>query len=398
MISDVALSAGDTLVFDSNTPGGYSLGQHSDDTITRNKIQHPLGWDFVVFQQQSQILALLDEGMEGTINWYGNILNGFGNLDSLTLNNPCFRPMIFMTWGRENGDAENCPTNPPSCTYASMDSMIYLKSFEWADAYMGYEKPMISPVGRVWREIRNQFPSIDLYQADGSHPSLEGSYAAACTFYACIFRKSPLNITNNLSVNAATASTIRNVVNSIVYENLPQWYITLFDVNCDDFGYYFFNPNDSATVTFNSTGFTWNGLFASRYWDFDDGNVSTLPDPEHTFTEPGIYDVKLIVSDCYNADSVVKTIAIGQFTGIDQIVEEGLSIGVYPNPANDKITITTKNKSVGNITIYNSMGGVVFRGFPHQQSKQIDIAHLTDGVYFIVPPESDKTMKLIIRH
>jgi hypothetical protein len=398
MISDIALSAGDTLIFDSNTPGGYSLGQHSDDTITRNKIQNPLGWDFVVFQQQSQILALIDEGMEGTINWYGNIMAGFGNLDSLTLNNPCYHSMIFMTWGRENGDSQNCPNNPPSCTYASMDSMIYLKTFEWANAYLGYEKPMISPVGRVWREIRNQYPAINLYQTDGSHPSMEGSYAAACTFYSSIFRKNPLSITNNLSINAATASIIRNVVKDIVYDNLPQWYITFFDVSCNDFGYYFFNPNDSATVKFYSTGFLWNGMFGSRYWDFDDGNTSTLADPEHTFSSPGIYDVKLIVTDCFNADTVVKTIVIGQSTGIDQIVADGTSIKVYPNPANDKITITVKNNLIGKVTMYNSVGAMVYSSVSNEKNKLIDLSHLTGGIYLIALPDLNKTFRIIIKH
>ena len=53
LIHDVALSAGDTLVFDSNTPGGYTLVNHSLDANSKNKIMNG-GWDYVVIQGQSQ--------------------------------------------------------------------------------------------------------------------------------------------------------------------------------------------------------------------------------------------------------------------------------------------------------------------------------------------------------
>ena len=53
IIHDVALSAGDTLAFDSYTPGGYQLIDHSLDVISQNKIMTG-NWDYVVIQGQSQ--------------------------------------------------------------------------------------------------------------------------------------------------------------------------------------------------------------------------------------------------------------------------------------------------------------------------------------------------------
>src|SRR5436189_5198274 len=53
LVHDVALSAGDTLVFDSNTPGGYQLINHSTDATSQAKIMTG-GWDYVVIQGQSQ--------------------------------------------------------------------------------------------------------------------------------------------------------------------------------------------------------------------------------------------------------------------------------------------------------------------------------------------------------
>ncbi|MFM9004523.1 MAG: hypothetical protein ACKOSR_03320, partial [Flavobacteriales bacterium] len=53
MTQACALSAGDSLIIDSNTPGGYTFEGHSTNAISLQKIA--LGnWDFVVLQEQSQ--------------------------------------------------------------------------------------------------------------------------------------------------------------------------------------------------------------------------------------------------------------------------------------------------------------------------------------------------------
>jgi gliding motility-associated-like protein len=53
-------------------------------------------------------------------------------------------------------------------------------------------------------------------------------------------------------------------------------------------------------------------------WDFGDGNSSTEFEPIYQYTEPGIYDVTLVVYDtngCFSSDSVTITVAIGAFEG-----------------------------------------------------------------------------------
>lgn len=58
------------------------------------------------------------------------------------------------------------------------------------------------------------------------------------------------------------------------------------------------------TVNFksNSTGFQLN-----YYWDFGDGNNSTLENPSHTYSSLGRYDVTLIVSDPNCSDTLFRT-------------------------------------------------------------------------------------------
>ncbi|MCQ2280466.1 MAG: T9SS type A sorting domain-containing protein, partial [Bacteroidales bacterium] len=133
---------------------------------------------------------------------------------------PSANIVFYMTWGRKNGDATNCANYPPLCTYQGMDSLLYWRYMQMA----ADNAAVISPVGRVWHAIRDSHPEIELYSSDESHPSVAGTYAAAVTFYTILFRKSPALITNNLTVDAATAQIIRETVQTVVFDSLDFWY------------------------------------------------------------------------------------------------------------------------------------------------------------------------------
>src|SRR5687768_8568222 len=79
LVHDAALSAGDTLIFDNNTPGGYTLEYHAQDITTQNKIMAG-GWDYVVLQGQSQEPITYNS----QFNQGGNALNNL-----VTQYNPC---------------------------------------------------------------------------------------------------------------------------------------------------------------------------------------------------------------------------------------------------------------------------------------------------------------------
>lgn len=45
---------------------------------------------------------------------------------------------------------------------------------------------VLVPVGEAWRSARASYPSIVLFQSDGSHPSVAGTYLSACVFYVAL--------------------------------------------------------------------------------------------------------------------------------------------------------------------------------------------------------------------
>ncbi len=277
IIHDVALSAGDTLVFDSYTPGGYHLIQHSTDAISQNKIMTG-GWDYVVIQGQSQEPITYSSDF----NIGGSALNNL-----IKQYNPCAVTMTYMTWGRKNGDATTCDFFPVMCTYQGMDTTLrncYLD----LTAYINGE---VSPVSVVWNYLRQNYPNIELYQPDESHPSAAGSYAAACCFYATLFKKDPTLITYNFGLNASDASIIKNAVKTQVFDSLQLWDFKRLPIS--DFSYQI--GSGINEVIFNPIGY---GVRQTYFWDFGDGDTSSTPNPIHSYLTNGTYTVSLTTTNC----------------------------------------------------------------------------------------------------
>lgn len=223
LVSDVAASAGDTLVYDSNTPGGYYIAQHLANATSMAKVAAG-SWDNVILQDQSMSMAYPSTFM--------NFFPYSAEMDSVIKDkNKCAQTMFYATWGRRPGDQYVCM--PPECdtytlivrTYYEMDSAIGTHYKVFADSL----KASVSPVGAVWRYIRRSYQGIELYQPDDSHPSLAGSYAAACCFYTAIFRKDPTSIVYNAGLAATDAANIRAAVKEVVYNHLQDWNIGKYD-------------------------------------------------------------------------------------------------------------------------------------------------------------------------
>lgn len=224
LIADAASSVNDTLIYDSNAPGGYYLGQHLTNTVSINKITAG-NWNYVVLQDQSMSFAYPPP------YFYGRMTTCHQLDSTIKVYNPCSQTLFYSTWGRKNGDQYIC--TPPACptqttivrTYYQMDSCIQTNYVSVADSL----KAPVSPVGAVWRFIRRNYSNIELFDPDESHPTLAGSYAAACSFYTAIFRKDPTSISFNSGLSATDAAHIRNAVKITVFNHLTHWNIGKYD-------------------------------------------------------------------------------------------------------------------------------------------------------------------------
>lgn len=83
-------------------------------------------------------------------------------------------------------------------------------------------------------------------------------------------------------------------------------------------------------------------------------------------------------------------------TGIDQKTIDD-SFSIYPNPAQDFVSIVLPDINESTITVINALGGVVLKEKVYAKNVNLEIANLTNGVY-IIKLESDKgssTLKFI---
>ncbi len=217
VIATLAESTGDTLLYDSNTPGGYTFRQHLNNATTRALIQQG-DWDYVVLQGQSQEPSFPDSQFSNETYPFAKQL-----CDLVRQYSPSAKVVFYMTWGRKNGDSGNCPLFPPLCTYEGMDSLLYLRYMIMARDF----EAEVSPVGALWHYLRDNSPEIELYASDESHPSMAGTYAAACSFYTIFFHKNPRLINNDYNLSPDVANKIRIAAEKVVYDSLSKWYVDL---------------------------------------------------------------------------------------------------------------------------------------------------------------------------
>ncbi|MGB0805678.1 MAG: T9SS type A sorting domain-containing protein [Salibacteraceae bacterium] len=367
MFEDVSTSTGDTVLVESITPGGYRFLNHSSNPATLTKIASN-DWDYVALQAQSQEPSWPIGQVQQEVFPHAAIL-----CDSIRANNSCSMPMFYMTWGRKNGDANNCASWPPVCTYQGMDSLLSERYQTMADD----NNAIVSPVGAVWKYIRTNNPTIELYSADESHPSLAGTYAAACTFFVTVFRKDPTFITFQAGLPSGEALAIREAAKMVVFDNLSDWNIGNYDPVAS-FSY----TQVSATVDFSNSSSSSDEFL----WFLGDGDTTSVKNPVHTYASPGDYYVTLEATKCGRISSITDTIVILNSTSVTEFGEDN-NVHVYPNPTSDQINVdlsSLSNFELLDIVIFNELGKTV-KVFERIRTEKFSFSvnEFPIGVYFL---------------
>ena len=166
--------------------------------------------------------------------------------------------------------------------------------------------------------------------------------------------------------------------------------------------------------------FIWNtstpsnnsSIHANSYqWNFGDGNTSNQPFPVHTYANPGVYAVCLTLTSVDSAnnictDTFCDTLGVDSLGNLiykttsgftlnvldpnaiglkERIVEE---FAVYPNPANDMVTMAWNEVVSGEMKwqITDLKGAVLMKGAEDASNKkemQLNVSRLKAGVYIL---------------
>lgn len=212
LCADLAVSSGRFMKTASNTPGGHLLIQHATNNLSLNKIREGM-WDFVVLQEQSQL---------PTIDYYRYefMYPGYQALcDSVAAYNADAQVVGYMTWGRRFG-GQQCEDYGDGL-YCSADFVDFNHMQDsLTSAYNACRElfgGITAPVGEAWRKALEE-SKIVLHSGDDSHPTIEGSYLAACVFHAVFFDESPLGLWHPESIGDRTAQFLQNIAAEIVLQ------------------------------------------------------------------------------------------------------------------------------------------------------------------------------------
>ena len=172
----IATSKNIKINVEMNAKSNHTFKMHSQrldmyDVIRSKK------WDYIVLQGFSRELKYNKEQIDtASLPYIKQIL------DSIYSRNSCTNVLLFMTWGYENGYTEL--DSSATSTYVEMR-----QSIENGYQYISnqFDIPIV-PIGLVWNAFRQKYPNIKLYQDDQQHPTINGSYLCASTFYTSIFK------------------------------------------------------------------------------------------------------------------------------------------------------------------------------------------------------------------
>ncbi len=269
----ISTKSGKDVLVAMSAKSGASFREHSSRIDMYDAIKGQ-AWDYVILQGYSRELSFSKDYIDtATVPFVSQIL------DSIYANNACTNVMFYMTWGYADGFPDRIEID----NYEKMADSVCL-----GYKYLGelYNIPVV-PVGMVWKEVKEK-TRIDLYNSDRAHPSKEGSYLIASTFFGAIFNE-PIKDNYIKSVRNRHSKLINDYMFSYV-RNHDQEY------NLDK------NRYTGSSLTSKKGEFIFD--YRLNYSDatdvvinFGDGTSSKNLSGRHIFDNPGTYTISIHIKD-----------------------------------------------------------------------------------------------------
>lgn len=130
---------------------------------------------------------------------------------------------VFRDYAKKNTDTVRKNGGKPvffmSWAYADMPEMTAQLADAYTQAGNDFDAFVI-PAGLAFARSKTQRPDLNLYIADLRHPSMMGTYLAACTTYAALFKKSPVGLAYTAGLDPAIAAHLQTVA----WETVQDYY------------------------------------------------------------------------------------------------------------------------------------------------------------------------------
>jgi hypothetical protein len=153
---------------------GWSLKDHWQKGDAHQVLREK-DWNFVVLEDES--LLGTGAGLKGAASGAAvEAFRPYARNWAQVIQDVKSVPVFFLTWAPK----------------AAPDSQADLNAAYFSAAKETESR--VAPVGIAWAQVREKHPEIELYAADGIHPSPAGNYLAACALFTSMFRRNPEGI------------------------------------------------------------------------------------------------------------------------------------------------------------------------------------------------------------
>lgn len=176
-----------TLETEAIVAGGASLRRHWNAGVAMQAI-NAMPWDYVVLQDQSTL------PVKNAARYHDNI-----RLYVAPIRERNARPVLYLNWPREGA------------THTA-------NALELAVRQIGGEVgAIVVPVGPAWRAAAAALPALALYERDGSHPTVVGSYLAACVFFSVLWhrRATSFVVSDSLGLERSAADALHRIAETV---------------------------------------------------------------------------------------------------------------------------------------------------------------------------------------
>ena len=168
LIAQLAAARGHALTHRLIQAGGASLRMHWNKGEAQRAIAESR-WDRVVLQEQSTLPIKNPRRMHENVRLFDEVIRASGA-----------QTVLYLTWARR---------------HAPETQALITRAYREIGAELG---AAVAPVGEAWERVLQTPGHPDLYDADGSHPSLAGSYLAACVLFATLYGENPVGIASDV--------------------------------------------------------------------------------------------------------------------------------------------------------------------------------------------------------
>lgn len=142
------------------------------------------------------------------------------------------------------------------------------------------------------------------------------------------------------------------------------------------------SSNTACAHTFTLTDNSTNSPTSwSWYMSGATPSVSALQNPVINYTTSGTKNITLIATNASGSSTAItQTVTVNTCTGLEELTNAQISI--YPNPANDMITISIDNAiEYINIKLMDILGNEIISASSQKSNSQLNLNGVTNGIY-----------------